>query len=174
VLGGVPVTLLDTAGLHEATDPVEAEGVRRALARAAAADVVVQVLPPAGGYEQDTILARGRIVRVAGKADLLAARPAGVLAVSGTTGEGLEQLREVLSDEATRLTRSEGAPPLTRARHRSGLTEAHERLASAAGATAELRGEDLRLALRAIGRVTGAVGVEDVLDSIFRQFCIGK
>ncbi|HST76314.1 MAG TPA: tRNA uridine-5-carboxymethylaminomethyl(34) synthesis GTPase MnmE, partial [Acetobacteraceae bacterium] len=73
------------------------------------------------------------------------------------------------------LTDAAGPPPLTRARHRAALREAAERLAGArAAAWPELRAEDLRLALRALGRVTGQVGVEDILDTIFARFCIGK
>jgi tRNA modification GTPase len=84
-------------------------------------------------------------------------------------------LLAVLGAHAQALTQAEGPPPLTRARHRAALTAAASRLAAALDAPApELRGEDLRLALRALGRITGRVGVEDILDSIFRQFCIGK
>jgi tRNA modification GTPase len=80
-----------------------------------------------------------------------------------------------LSSHAIALTQAEGPPPLTRARHRAALSEAAERLAQACAMPyPELRAEDLRLALRALGRITGRVGVEDILDSVFRQFCIGK
>jgi len=84
-------------------------------------------------------------------------------------------LRDRLALEARRLTETSGPPPLTRARHRAALQMALERLTDAAAAPLpELRGEDLRLALRALGRITGQVGVEDILDTLFRQFCIGK
>jgi tRNA modification GTPase len=73
------------------------------------------------------------------------------------------------------LTARSGSPPLTRARHRAALTDAAARLAAATSAPlAELRAEDLRQALRAIGRITGAVPVDDVLDTIFADFCLGK
>ncbi|MCW3473649.1 tRNA uridine-5-carboxymethylaminomethyl(34) synthesis GTPase MnmE [Limobrevibacterium gyesilva] len=175
-LGGVPVTLLDTAGLRDSADAIEAEGVRRARARAQAADVVVVVQdascpPTAPGIDG----AQGVVIRVANKIDL--ARPVGedVVGISALTGEGLDQLRQVLCDTARQLTQAEGPPPLTRARHRKALHEARSRLQSAGEAELpELRGEDLRLALRSIGRITGTVGVEDILDSVFGQFCIGK
>jgi tRNA modification GTPase len=81
----------------------------------------------------------------------------------------------MLAAQAVALTQASGPPPLTRARHRAALQESYERLRGAqSAALPELRGEDLRLAVRAIGRVTGVVGVEDILDSVFRQFCIGK
>lgn len=171
VFGGVPVTLLDTAGLRDVVDAVEAEGVRRARARAAAADLVVQVTDagtPAGPAGE-------RVIRVGNKADLAPVGGDVDVVVSALTGVGLDGLREKLADAARRLTQAGGPPPLTRARHRSALQAALRRLeAASGGALPELRGEDLRLALRYLGRITGTVGVEDVLDSVFRQFCIGK
>jgi tRNA modification GTPase len=171
VLGGVPVTLVDTAGLRDTIDAIEAEGVRRARARAAAADrviVVVEAGTAAPPLAEPAIL-------VANKSDLGAAGPAGGLRVSALTGEGLDLLRDRLALEARRLTETSGPPPLTRSRHRVALQMALERLTDAEAAPLpELRGEDLRLALRALGRITGQVGVEDILDTLFRQFCIGK
>jgi tRNA modification GTPase len=171
-IGGVPVTLLDTAGLRESDDPIEMEGVRRARARAAAADLVVLVVD--SSRPNDAVEAVcGRVLRVASKVDLAQAREA--LGVSALTGEGMDRLQEALAAIARELTQAAGAPPLTRARHRAALTEAVARLRAAGEAgLPELRAEDLRLALRAIGRVTGVVGVEEILDSVFRQFCIGK
>jgi tRNA modification GTPase len=171
VFGGVPVTLLDTAGLRDGVNAVEAEGVRRARARAAAADLVLRVTDagaPAGPAGE-------RVIRVGNKADVAPVGEDVDVAVSALTGFGLDGLRERLADAAQRLTQAGGSPPLTRARHRAALQEALRRLdAASGGALPELRGEDLRLALRCLGRITGAVGVEDVLDSVFRQFCIGK
>lgn len=177
VLGGVPVTLVDTAGLREATDAIEAEGVRRARARAAAADAIIAVVEAgataaaAGARAGD---AEWRIL-VANKLDLGGPVPAGALGVSALTGEGLGELRERLGEVARTLTENAGPPPLTQARHRAALQEAQARLAGAQAAEPpELRAEDLRLALRALGRITGAVGVEDILDTLFARFCIGK
>ncbi len=222
VLGGVPVTLVDTAGLREAQDAIEAEGVRRALARAAAADLVIVVceadfsLPPLEGLGREADQgwgegsgrhrpfvpsnpsphpwsasrpkpSRGGGVDVAGadpptptlllanKIDLGGTVPPDALGISVRTGAGMEVLRARLVAEARGLTASSGPPPLTRARHRAALQEAAACLARAGDADLpELRAEDLRLALRAIGRITGQVGVEDLLDTIFRHFCIGK
>lgn len=208
VLGGVPVTLVDTAGLRETEDAVEAEGVRRARARAAAADLVI-VVEEAGGQDPHprtqvmagpvpTILARavgadGRgepghdgeraavvgpaapTLLIANKIDLGGAVPANAVGISVRTGAGMDNLRARLGAEVQALTDAAGPPPLTRARHRAALQEAAACLARAADAELpELRAEDLRLALRALGRVTGQVGVEDLLDTIFRHFCIGK
>jgi tRNA modification GTPase len=169
-LAGVPVMLIDTAGLRETDDPLEAEGVRRARARAARADLVVQVI--ASPFEDKATGAAGLLV--ANKIDLAPA-PAGWLGVSARTGEGFDRLREALSGEVRRLTEAGPHPVLSRARHEGALLEAASCLVRAREVLLpELRGEELRLAMRAIGRITGAVGVEDVLDSVFGSFCIGK
>jgi tRNA modification GTPase len=87
----------------------------------------------------------------------------------------MDRLRALLADHVREMTAVQGPAPLTRARHRAALQEAAGSLdAALAAPQPELRGEDLRLALRALGRLTGQVGVEDILDSVFRQFCIGK
>jgi tRNA modification GTPase len=171
VLGGVPVTLLDTAGLRETAEPIEMEGVRRARARAAAADLVI-VLSDATRGSGETADDPDVLV-VVNKIDLA---PGGRgLGISARTGSGLEALRARLAAEAERLTQMAGPPPLTRARHRAAVAQALGHLGAARAAPlAELRGEELRLAMQALGRLTGTVGIEDVLDSIFRQFCIGK
>ncbi len=208
VLGGVPVTLVDTAGLRETADPVEAEGVRRALARVEDADLVIEVVAPTPSWSgltrppqahevpnsspgslgsQEVVGSSPTMTGVVGgagtpprllianKSDLGGEAPSHAIRVSALTGAGLDILRDRLAQEARVLTETAGPPPLTRARHRAALLEALERLDSAAETDLpELRGEDLRLALRAIGRITGHVGVEDILDTLFREFCIGK
>ena len=169
VFGGVPVTLVDTAGLRETTDSIEAEGVRRALARAQEADLVMRVVE-AGAPASVT---QGLLI--ANKADLGLAGPEGAVRISAMTGAGLDELRGLLAEAAQRMTQSAGAPPLTRARHRAALLTAAGHLDAAERAELpELRGEDLRLAMQALGRITGHVGVEDILDTVFSQFCIGK
>ncbi len=180
VLGGVPVTLVDTAGLREATDPIEAEGIRRAQSRAAEADLLLTVGIPlsrnAGeGGEQSEPGEGEAVVRITNKTDTEGEIPPGTIPVSAKTGAGLGALQETLAAHARRLTERQGPPPLTRARHRAALAEAADSLQAARTAPwPELRAEDLRLALRAIGRITGHVGVEDILDTLFKQFCIGK
>ncbi len=171
-LAGVPVTLVDTAGLRDTEDPIEAEGVRRARARAAAADLVIS-LTEAG---HPTAPATGpETLNVANKTDLGGTIPPTALGLSLRSGDGLDALRDRLAETARALTQSAGPPPLTRARHRAALQEAAACLAAAHDAPLpELRAEDLRQSLRALGRITGAVGVEDILNSIFSRFCIGK
>ncbi|MBV8578355.1 MAG: tRNA uridine-5-carboxymethylaminomethyl(34) synthesis GTPase MnmE [Acetobacteraceae bacterium] len=176
-LGGVPVTLIDTAGLRETQDAIEAEGVRRARARAGSADLVIAISDIRDPPMEHEHLSGGRpvVLGVANKADLGGVPAPGHLSVSALTGAGLDALRQALVGEVRRLTERAGPPPLTRARHRSALMEMADRLTGALEAGfPELRGEDLRLALRALGRVTGVANVEDILDSIFSQFCIGK
>ena len=180
VLGGVPVTLLDTAGLRETDDPIEAEGVRRARERAAAADLVIAVadasLPGNEAFGSGIDISPGaERLEVFNKVDQAAPTMSARVAISALTGQGMAALRDRLADIARRLTSRSGPPPLTRARHRAAVGEALTCVIAAANAPlAELRGEDLRLAMRSLGRLTGEVGVEDILDSVFGQFCIGK
>jgi tRNA modification GTPase len=225
-LAGYPVVLADTAGLREAADPIEEEGLRRARRRAADAEIrlfVYDALHPedaagaAAWPGPDTIL-------VANKIDLLGPAPArhmqskpvvpglgpGIHAtttgavdwgkavdgrdkpghdarmrssacdpeapyrVSAVTGEGLDTLLTALAARIAATYRIE-APVLTRARHRQALEDAAAALDRALAAQLpELRAEDLRLALRNLGHITGTVDVEDLLDVIFRDFCLGK
>jgi tRNA modification GTPase len=172
ILGGVPVTLVDTAGLRETTDSIEAEGVRRARARAQDADLAMTVVE-AGSPPPDT--AGDNHLLIANKSDLGRPGPDGALRISAKTGQGMDELRARLATTARQMTESSGPPPLTRARHRAALLAAAEHLDAAEHAELpELRGEDLRLAMRALGRITGHVGVEDILDTVFSRFCIGK
>lgn len=179
-LGGVPVVLVDTAGVRHTTDPVEAEGVRRALARAEAADLVLWLVDCS--KPKPSRASAGRAVEVWTKTDLLDSEAQqglpeqGSIRISAKTGAGIDQLIGMLGREASTLA---GEPALvTHERQRHALREAVERIEGAlqiAGAgQEELFAEELRLAARALGRVTGAVGVEDVLDAVFRNFCVGK
>lgn len=178
-LGGVPITLLDTAGIRSSSNAIEAEGVRRALKSIDSADLLI-VVETAWEPAPSHLPHHPYLLRVVTKKDLpgadLGFSDEGVSAiVSAVTGDGMAHLVSLLSSAAQDLTRSVGPPPLTRARHRAALLAAAADLERAQlAAYPELRAEDLRLALRALGRITGKVGVEDILDSIFRQFCIGK
>lgn len=182
-LGGYPILLADTAGLREVAeggDPIEREGVRRALARAEQADLRLLVFPAGSDPDAATAaLAGPDAILVESKADLVercgAPIAAGAIAVSAVTGLGLDALRHRLLTEAEARMNAEGSPAITRARHRSALMECVANLERAGrAASPELVAEDVRLAARALGRITGRVGVEDLLDVIFREFCIGK
>ena len=185
-LSGLPVTIADTAGLREidpiAGDPVEAEGVRRALKRSQSADlrIVVFDLADTGNLESRAHIDENAIVAV-NKIDIASGKVPGeiegarTLAISALTGKGIPELLERLTEEVSRRLAVSGAPALTRVRHRLALEDCREALGRAStGASAELVAEDVRLAARALGRITGRVDVEDLLDIIFRDFCIGK
>ena len=172
-LGGVLATLVDTAGLRESSDMIEAEGVRRARRRLADADLVISVFDIVEPLIE-TLKVAAPVLAVANKCDLATA-PAGAVAVSALTGEGLSDLREALVANVRELVERAGPPPLTRERHRAALADAAGALEGALDARLpELRAEDLRTALLHLGRITGHVGVEDLLDTIFGSFCIGK
>lgn len=183
-LGGYPVTVADTAGLRESVDEIEREGVRRAKLTAEAADYKILMSDARNYPDIDRGLAAfadGDSMFVVNKCDLvpstsvtpLLGRP--TLGVSALTGAGLDQLLAALTEAVIERAGLTENPLLTRERHRRGLEECHDSLARALRAgSVELLAEDLRLAVRAIGRITGRVDVEDLLDAIFREFCIGK
>jgi len=178
-LGGYSVILADTAGLRAASGAVEAEGVRRALARAESADLVLLLLD--GSVANSPLNISKNMVNIPtltvwNKTDLPWPVERDGLKLSLKTGEGLEAVIGAIGAAAKdRLESPADTPPLTRARYRHALSEAAAALERAAEAREpELFAEDLRLALRALGRITGRVDVEELLDTIFRDFCIGK
>jgi tRNA modification GTPase len=179
VLGGMVMTVIDTAGLRETEDRIEAEGVRRARARAAEADIVLAMhdaSQPETVLDAAAMPRAGEVIVVANKLDLASGRDIGdAIGVSALTGQGLERLSDALIAAGRRLTARTGPPPLTRPRHRAALEAALAALTRAmAEPSEELRGEELRIALRMIGRVTGRWGVDEILGEIFSRFCIGK
>jgi tRNA modification GTPase len=182
-LGGYPVLLADTAGLRESGNKIETEGVRRALARAARADVKLIVIDGAVWpviAEATRAQIDAQSILVLNKADLLPAPQQTLadhhlIAVSALSGTGIPDLLAALKDRAGRLLASGDQPVLTRMRHREALEDCRHCLdRGLAIGPVELKAEELRLATRALGRITGRVDVEDVLDVIFREFCIGK
>ncbi len=192
-LNGYPVILADTAGLHELSsglspvaskkgDPVELEGIRRAKVRAKEADLKIAVFDGALWPETDDVtqsLIDANTLVVVNKSDLLAKKQdkngLTPLYISALTGDGVDTLLQKMGQEIERRFASSGAPPLTRARHRAALEECINHLDRALQAKqVDLCAEDIRLAMRSLGRITGRVDVEDLLDIIFRDFCIGK
>ncbi len=176
-LGGFAVTLADTAGLREAADDIEREGIRRSRARADTADVKIAVFDGAAPRDEATVaLVDANTLVVINKGDLLATAPAGKgYVISAKTGAGVPAFLEALTARVRDKIGGQGAAPLTRARHRQALEECRDSLRRAAAAQLpELAAEDLRLAARALGRITGRVDVEEILDVVFRDFCIGK
>ncbi len=172
-IAGYAVTVADTAGLREAAEAVEAEGVRRALARADASDLVLLLLD--GSIEASALAARADLT-VWNKADLPWPRSREGLKLSLKTGEGMDAVVAAVAEKLREKLDAPGERPvLTRPRHRHALEEALAVLQRALAANqAELMAEDLRLALRALGRITGRVDIEELLDVVFKDFCIGK
>ena len=185
VLSGYPVWVADTAGLREAQDAIEAEGVRRALARAEEADLRIWVSDVSRETLATPEQARPGDIRVLNKADLIGAAPGqdtvgeDVFVVSAASGMGLEALERRLADVVRHRLEVDEAPLVTRARHRELVEEALAAVVrglqgARRSVGAELVSEDLRLAARALGRITGSIDAEDLLDRIFSQFCVGK
>lgn len=184
-LGGYPVTIADTAGMRTTTETIEAEGVRRAKDRAESSDITIFVVDASLDEVNAEILKMaqpGDIVAF-NKSDLLgfpAPTPkipdVDTVSVSVKTGQHLDKLIHSVTERVRlSLSDSAGPPPLTRLRHREALEDCRSALLRGLEAPeSELMAEDLRLAARALGRITGRVDVEDVLDVIFGEFCIGK
>ena len=184
-LGGLPVIVSDTAGVREAAGAIEQEGIRRSLAAARAANLVLWLTESGADPAPETI-SRETSLSVRTKVDLglsPASRSFGAdaevaLSISAKTGAGLDDLVRLIAGRAAQAVGVDQVQPaLTQARHRQHLETAAASLATfleADPVALELRAEDVRLAAHAIGRITGRVDVEDVLDQIFSRFCIGK
>jgi len=183
VIAGFPVTLADTAGLRETAEIVESEGIRRALARAEEADIRIGVIDSTdvSRNQESPLPLRDGDLAIFNKVDRTAPPvlnlPCETLSVSAKSGAGLDAVEAWLEGTVRSLLSAREAPALSRARHRRAVTEGREALER--GRTMlcrapELAGEDVRLAIRAMESLTGRIDVEDVLDRVFSQFCIGK
>ena len=171
-LGGLPVTLLDTAGLRDGEDEIEQEGIDRAIARASSADLRIFVaedadLLPVAPADQDIILAPKADIRTDGKP-----------AISGKTGQGVPEL---IAEITSRLQhKSQGAGLVAHERHRVAMQAATTALAQAhhyVGSGSEhydISAEEIRTAIRSLEAVVGRIDVENLLDEIFSSFCLGK
>ncbi|MGN6283538.1 MAG: tRNA uridine-5-carboxymethylaminomethyl(34) synthesis GTPase MnmE [Afipia sp.] len=178
-LDGYPVTLLDTAGVRETSDPIEQEGVRRAQERARHADLVLWVSD--AGDDKSSAPEQGSdhapVWRVVNKIDTRAGNGSAQFAISAVRGDGVGDLVAALGAYAADYFGAGESALIGRARHRTLLRETSDALGRAerlAGQGDELVAEELRIAIHSLGRLTGRVDVEDVLDAIFRDFCIGK
>jgi tRNA modification GTPase len=194
-LDGFPFVLRDTAGLRETESPVEQEGIRRALASAKEADIVLLMYDAAAASMQTAGLFGGKSWRERGqmeasktftvinKIDLaqpdLSRLPEGTLLISATTGDGLDALKTALVRFAVESFGGNETPLITRARHRQEIERARKALnqflvSADNGDHPEIAAEHLREAADALGRLTGRLDVEEVLGQIFSEFCIGK
>ncbi|MNU77848.1 tRNA modification GTPase MnmE [compost metagenome] len=182
MIGGYAVTLSDTAGLRDSDDVVEAEGIRRARLRAEGADLRLWVRSPSTEGAEDPAAAfmRPSDLQVLNKADLGAVEAAAyleALTVSTATGQGLAELHDWIAARLARDLSGADFPAVTRERHRRRLEEALTAVEAGRRAldlAPEMAGDDLRRAADALARVTGAIGVEDILGEVFSTFCIGK
>jgi tRNA modification GTPase len=182
-LDGYPVTVIDTAGIRATDDPVEQEGVRRARARAAEADLVLWLVED--DAQDHAVEGAAPVWMVRNKIDLNALRPhvAGMgrtwgspyFEISASRGDGLQELMAALVGHAEDVFGSGEGGLIGRERQRTLLRETAASLhRSMEGKGEELVAEDLRAAAHSLGRLLGRVDVEDILDKIFREFCIGK
>lgn len=191
-IGGYPFIVADTAGLREHNnlqtghDAIEQIGMERARDRAQQSDIILHIID---ATNPDTTLPisddqygllSSRIIRVINKCDAATINSdmgQNAISISAKTGDGFDDLLRAITQKIEQdiAPASSRGPSLTRARHREALTKAHEALLRVAEAyLPELAAEDVRLALRHVGSITGRVDVEDLLDMIFRDFCIGK
>jgi len=192
-LRGLPVKLLDTAGICQTEDPVEREGIRLAIERILTADLVLFLLDSSRPFDEDDVfvaqaLVGRNVLIVRNKADLpaslqlpshLASLP--VISVSTASGDGIEALKDTVAEMFLhgRISDNRDLVLLSRARHRDSLLRVEASLISfseslRSGTSHELLAIDLRDALDAIGQITGETTPDDILDLIFGQFCIGK
>ena len=170
-LAGLPVTLLDTAGLRDTDDPVEGIGIDRAITRAKQADLRVFLIsddPLPMAPQADDIVLRG-------KADVVTGDGPGI---SGKTGEGLSELVDMISDRLS--DRASGVKTAIRERHRIAIEQGLDRIEAAKSALnrgsefSDIAAEDLRSVVRSLDSLVGRVDVEHLLDEIFASFCLGK
>lgn len=183
-LDGLPVIVTDTAGIRKTMDAVEQEGVRRTFERARTADLVIWLIAPDAGAPVPPDLVSGTtdLLTLYNKTDLA---PIGSdqaiaeadLGISAISGKGLDALARTIGDRARfRLGESQDLVPITARQsfHLTKAAEGLERYLSNPDLDIELRAEELRISADALGRLSGRIGAEDVLDQIFARFCIGK
>ncbi len=173
-LDGIKVIVTDTAGMRRSDDLVEQEGMRRATLAANKADLVLWLQTP--GEPSDSLPPEGAVL-IWSKSDLAHAGPVNDgLTMNTVDDDGLESLMEFLHHRLKPVSKLGENPVVTRLRHRQALENCQDclRLGTTNGADIEIRSEHLRRAADHLGRITGRVDVEDLLDVIFSEFCVGK
>lgn len=181
-LKGLPVLMIDSAGIRDAADEIENEGIRRTIEQAQRADMVLWLQPGQGDRMPPTrdILDVGRpVIEVITQIDKGGTINKGALSISAKTGQGMDLLVSNLFEQLSQSgDQGRASALLTRERHRVAVEEALEfidrAMISVHGTGVELIAEEIRLAARAIGKITGNVSVDDILDRLFSSFCIGK
>jgi len=178
-LNGYPVILSDTAGIRDAKDAIEDEGIKRALKAAEDSDLKVVVVDASSADWKDQLANHQTAdsISLVNKIDSfdIKLNDQGFFPVSVKSGEGIQSFLDYLGEKVSQEFGLSETPSITRNRHREAVIEAVEALERCLIAPeVALAAEDLRIAVRALGRITGQVDVEDLLDIIFREFCIGK
>ncbi|MEM5515683.1 tRNA uridine-5-carboxymethylaminomethyl(34) synthesis GTPase MnmE [Henriciella sp. AS95] len=177
-IGGQIAWVADTAGLREAGDAIEAEGIRRARERAGSADLRLHLRAADEDIVFDDVEAGDlKVITKADKAHVAADED--TFLISTLSGEGFGELEAVIADVVSRKANRDVAPLITRKRHRTSLQQALFHVEQALdlisrGGGAELVAEDVRLAARQLSALVGEIGVEEILGSVFSSFCIGK
>lgn len=178
-MGGYLVWVSDTAGLRETQDVVEAEGVRRALKAAEDSDIRIWLYDARESFQSDQV--RPGDLVISNKSDLVDPESVSreTLSITAKDGSGIDRVEAAIIERLGSLTQNVSAPIITRARHRQGIERALSHLDSAlahleSGIGAEFVSEDVRLASRELGTLTGHVDPESVLGAVFSSFCIGK
>ena len=187
-LGGVPATVMDTAGIRDDSGKIEAEGIRRSVEAAGFANLVLVILDgsdkacPAALDKIDQLTSQPKFY-ILNKVDQGLAAPNAVvsdemMSISAKNPADMEKLIAKLSKLLVPLNHADASVIITRQRHRNSMQEAHDALSRALGHdfqdTPEMAAEDFRVAAVALGRITGEIDVEELLGSIFSAFCIGK
>ncbi|MDO9416794.1 tRNA uridine-5-carboxymethylaminomethyl(34) synthesis GTPase MnmE [Pararhizobium sp.] len=177
-LDGFAVRVYDTAGLRDTDEVVEVEGIRRARTVIAQADLVLLLTDGRPDAEDLSLEAfRSKTIRIRSKIDINRGAESGTIGISTETGEGLDQLIAAIRAYLSDTVSSAALSIPTRQRHIDNLTSATayiDMCLAAEGEGLDIQTEYLRLAGRELGRITGQVDVEQLLDVIFSQFCIGK
>jgi tRNA modification GTPase len=178
-IDGYAVKLYDTAGLRETDEVVEREGIRRALRTAADADIVLSLAEIGERAQLEFPGFAGRVVRIGTKSDIYPDEADGdyELRISSATGAGLAELHALLLEDLRGRSSSLSLALPSRTRHRTLLSDSLEALTAAVASISaglDIRAEYLRRSANSLGRITGRVNVEDLLDVIFSEFCIGK
>ena len=187
-LGGVPATILDTAGIRDESGKIEAEGIRRSVEAAGFANLVLVILDgsdptwPAARDKIDQLTSQQKLY-ILNKADrgLSAtnyAESSQIVSISANDSADIERLVETLAKLLVPLNHADASVIITRQRHRHAMQEAHDALGRALShdlqQAPEMAAEDFRVAAVALGQITGEIDVEELLESIFSAFCIGK
>ncbi|MEZ5757708.1 MAG: tRNA uridine-5-carboxymethylaminomethyl(34) synthesis GTPase MnmE [Emcibacteraceae bacterium] len=187
-ISGFPVSVIDTAGIRLSDNEIESEGIRRAEIKAADADLKIVVIDGTEGRNPNDQMLKHideNTMILMNKVDLMDEKTPsyhdfggiGSWSVSAKTREGLDAFMMVFEREVGKRMELTDTPSLTRTRHRANLQSAlnhMKRYLDADHFALELLSEDLRMAARDIGKITGYVDVEDILDKIFKEFCVGK